>query len=124
MRTCGCRRFRRLARPQRQPRKQPRHVLLVQPIQRPPQSVVVEVLGQDPRSQQMLHRFVGKELGDEIEPAIAQAEPIEHQGDSRCPHAHLLAVARLLLVEPLGDPDLARDLRHNAQMVEMLDDKP
>ena len=111
------------ARPQRQPCKQPRHVLCVKPIQRAPKPVVIEVLRHDPRSQQMLHGFIREELGHAIEPAIAQAEPVEHERDGRCPHAHRLPVGGVVLVEPLRDPDLATDLSDDAQMIEMLDDK-
>src|SRR5690348_15245349 len=71
----------------------------------------------------MLHRFVGEELRHEIEPTITEAESVEHQRDGRGPHAHLLSVGGVLLVEPFGDPNLATDLSNHAQMVEMLDDK-
>src|SRR5713226_8170668 len=71
----------------------------------------------------MLHRFVGEELRHEIQPAITEAEPVEHQRNGRGPHAHLLSVGGVVLVEPLGDPNLATDLRDDPQMVEMLDDK-
>jgi hypothetical protein len=95
----------------------------IQPVQRPSQTVVVEVLGQDPRSQQMLHRLIREELGHEVEPTIAEAESVQDQRDRRCPHAHLLPVGGLLLVQPLGHPDLPTDLRDDAQMVEMLHHK-
>lgn len=113
----------RSARPQRQPREQPRHVVLIQPVQGASQTVVVEVLGQDPRPQQMLHRFVGEELRHEIQPAIAEAQSVQDQRDGRRPHAHLLSVGGVLLVQPVRHSDLPTDLRDDAQMVEMFDDK-
>src|SRR5262249_42865004 len=39
------------------------------------------------------------------------------------PHAHLLSVGGVLLVQPVRHSDLATDLRDDAQMVEMFDDK-
>src|SRR5262249_2576084 len=84
---------------------------------------VVEFLGQDPRSQQMLHRFVGGELRHQIQPAVAEAQSVEHERHRRRPHADELPVARFLLVQPVRHPDLPADLRDDAQMIEMLDDK-
>jgi hypothetical protein len=52
--------------------------VLVEPVQRPSQAVVVEVVGGDARSQEVVDRLVGEELRDEVEPAIAEAQPIEH----------------------------------------------
>src|SRR5690349_14664292 len=91
----------------------------VQPVQRPPQTVVIEVLGPDPRSQQVLDRFIREVLRDEVESAITEPQAIEHQRHGRRPHTDLLAVARLLLVEPLGHPDLPTDFGHDAQIIEM-----
>jgi len=71
----------------------------------------------------MLHRFVRKELWHEIESAKTSAQSIEHQRDGRRPDTHLLPVPRVLLVEPLGDPNFSADLSDEAQMIEMLDDK-
>ncbi len=63
-----------------------------------------------------------KELRHQIERAIAETEAIEHQRHCCCSHADLLPVARFLVVQPIGDPDLATDLGDDAQMVKMLDD--
>jgi hypothetical protein len=107
---------------QRQPRKQARHVLLVEPVQRAPQAVVVEILRQDAGPQQVFDRFVREKLRHQIQLAVTEPQPIEHQRDRSRPHIHLLPIAGLLLVQPLGEPDLATDLRDDPQMVQMLHD--
>jgi hypothetical protein len=108
---------------QRQPRKEPRHVVFVQPIQRSAQAVVVEVVGQDARSEQVRDRFVGEELRDQIQPPVTASQPVEHQRDRRSPHADVSPALGIRRLEPLGHPDLTTDFRHNAQMGEMLDDR-
>ncbi len=107
--------------PQRQPRKQSCHVVFVQPVQGAPQTVVVEVLGQDPWPQKVFHRFVSVELRHQIEPPIAEAQAIEHHRYRGRPDADQLAVARFLLVQPVRHADLATNLGDEAQMVEMFD---
>ncbi len=98
--------------------------MFIQPVQRAPQTVVVEVLRHDPRSQQMLHGFVREELGHEIEPAVAASQSVaDHRGGRRA-HAHLLPVPWLLLIQPVGDPDLSTHLGDQAQMIEVFDHIP
>ena len=43
-----------------------------------------------PASQQVLDGLGGKELRDEIEPAIAEAQPVQDHRHRRRAHAHLL----------------------------------
>jgi hypothetical protein len=47
-------------------------IVLVEPIQRPSQAVVMQHLGRDARTQQMLDGLGRKEPGDQIQPAIAE----------------------------------------------------
>ena len=72
------------------PGKQRRRVMGIQPVQRPSQTVVVQQLRRDPWPQQVLHGLGGKELRDQIQPAIAEAEPVEDHRHRRRAHAHLL----------------------------------
>jgi hypothetical protein len=74
----------------RDPRKQRRRVVVVQPVQRSPQAVVVQHLRGDPPTQQVLHRFGREELGDQIQPSIAEPQPVQKHRHRRRAHAHLL----------------------------------
>jgi hypothetical protein len=79
------------SRPQREAGEQRGHIMGIQPIQRASQTVVVEIRRADPRSQQMLHRFVLEELRQQIQLAIAEPQAIEDHRHRRSPHRHLLA---------------------------------
>jgi hypothetical protein len=46
----------------------------------------------------MLDRFVGEELWHQIQLAVTEPQPVEHQCYRRRPDTHLLAVPRLLLI--------------------------
>ena len=98
---------------QGQPGKELGHIVLVEPIERSPQAVVVECVGGDTGTQQMLNGRVGKELRDQIQPAIAEPQPIEDQGHRGRADAHLLTVTRLLLVQPSRYADFSTDFGHD-----------
>ena len=102
------------------PGKQCRRVMGVQPVQRPSQTVVVQQLRRDPRTQQVLHGFGRKELRDQIQPAIAEAEPVEDHGHRRRSHAHLLLVRSRPRIQIRRQPDLLAHARHDAQMIQPL----
>jgi hypothetical protein len=61
----------RPARPQREASKQRRHIVGVQPVQRSPQAVVVEISGAETWPQQVLDRLVREELRHQIQLPIA-----------------------------------------------------
>jgi hypothetical protein len=46
----------------RNARTEPGHIVLIEPIQRAPQAIIVEILCLDTRTKQMLNRLVFKEL--------------------------------------------------------------
>jgi hypothetical protein len=77
--------------PPRQSRKQRGHIMRVEPVERAPQAVIVEIRRRNSWPQQVLDGLIREELRDEIELAMAQAQPIEHQRHRRRAHAHLLA---------------------------------
>src|SRR5215813_14891992 len=58
------------------PGKQGGRIVGVQPIERTPQALVVEVLSGDPWPEQVRDRFGLEELGDQIEAAIGEANPL------------------------------------------------
>ena len=55
-------------------RKQLGRIMRVQPVQRPTQAIIGEICGLDARSQQVLHRFVGKELRYQVQAPIADTK--------------------------------------------------
>ena len=57
---------------QGQSRKQRGHIMLVEPIQGAPQTVVVEHIRRDPFSQQVLHRLVLKILRHQVQLSITE----------------------------------------------------
>jgi hypothetical protein len=59
------------------PGKQHRRIVGIQPVERVSQALVIEVLGVDFCSQEMLHRLGGEELRHEIQPPIGKAQAIE-----------------------------------------------
>ncbi len=74
----------------RNPRTERRRVMGIQPVQRPSQAVVMQHLGRDAWAQQMLARLGREELGHQIQPAIAEPQPVEDHRDRRHADAHLL----------------------------------
>ena len=89
---------RRRARP-RQSGKQRGHIMLVEPIQGAPQTVVVEHIRGDPFSQQVLNRLVLKVLRHQIQLPIAEAKPIQDHCYGRCSHTHTAAVFSCYLIK-------------------------
>jgi hypothetical protein len=86
----SCRNPKALARLPGNPREQRRRVVVVQPVQRPPQAIVVQRLGGDARSEQVLHRIGREELRDQIQSAVAAAEDVQEHGHRGGPDTHLL----------------------------------
>ena len=82
-----------------EPCKQPRHVMCIQPVQRTPQAIVIEILRHDAWPQQMLKRLVLKELWDYIQSSETSPQPVEDHRHRRCPDAHLPLHIRLLRIE-------------------------
>ncbi len=103
------------------PGKQRGGIMVVQPIQCPPQAIVMQHLGRDPWTQQVLHRLGRKELRDQIQPAITEPQPIQDHRHRRRAHAHLLLARFRQRIQILCQPDLAADARHDAQMIQSLD---
>jgi hypothetical protein len=60
------------------------------------------------------------DLFDQMVLTVTEPQPIEHQCDGGRPHADLLPIGRLLLVQPLGDGELATHLRDNPEMLQVL----
>jgi hypothetical protein len=110
------RRPKRPPRAQGQPGKEPRDILRVQPVERAPQAVVVEVLSANPWPQQMLYWLVGKELGHQIQLPVTEPQSVEHEGHRGRAHAHLLTLPRRLLVQPGRYSDLSAHFGHDPQM--------
>ena len=95
-------------------------IVRIQPVQRPSQTVVIEVLGGDPWPQQPLDRLGGKELRHQIQPAITEPQPVEDHRHRCRADADPLVALLVLRVQPLPQPDLAADSRHDAQMIQPL----
>ncbi len=73
------------------------HVSLVEAVQGPPQGIVVQVLGQNARTDQAFGGLVHEELGGQVEGLIGKAQAVE---DHRF---HGLADRHLALGVILGD---------------------
>ncbi len=110
----------RAPRPQRATGEQRRGVVGLQPVQRPSQTIVVEVLGRDPRSQQPLDRLVGEELRHQVQPAIAETEPVQDHGHCRRADPDPFMALVVLRVQPLGETDLPTDAGHDPQVIQPL----
>src|SRR5205807_6122796 len=78
---------RRRARP-RQSGKQRGHIMLVEPIQGAPQTVVIEHVRGDPFAQQVLHWLVLKILRHQVQLSITEAKPIQDHRHCRCPDTY------------------------------------
>jgi hypothetical protein len=103
------------------PRKQRRRIVRVEPIQRPSQAVVMEHLRGDARSQQVLDRLGREELGNQIEPAIAEPQPVQDHRHRRCSATHLLLVRSGHCIQVVCQADLAADARYDPQMIQSFD---
>jgi hypothetical protein len=108
---------RRRARP-RQSSKQRGHILFVEPIQRAPQTVVVEHICADPFSQQMLDGFVFKVLGHQIQLTITEPKPIQDHCDGGCPHTHTATLVSCPFIKPLCCSCFSADSCHYSQMIQ------
>jgi hypothetical protein len=86
----------------RDPGKQRGRIVGVQPIERAPQTVVVEILGRDPRPEQVRHWLGLEELGDQIEAAIGAAQPVAEHRHRRGPHTDPFLRAGVARVQILG----------------------
>src|SRR5436305_14817395 len=91
---------RRRARP-RQSGKERGHIMLVEPIEGAPQTVIVEHVCGDPFSQQMLNRLVLKILRHQVQLSITEPEPIENHCDCGLADTHASTVFSCLLIKPL-----------------------
>ncbi len=67
----------------RQPRKQRGQIVSREPIERPPQAIVVQLLCRDAGTNQALDGLVGKELWDQVQATITEAKPIEDHRQHR-----------------------------------------
>lgn len=63
--------------------------MLIEPIQCASQTIIIEILRLNARTQQMLNGLVLKELRDQIEPSKTSAQSIQNHGDCRSPHTDL-----------------------------------
>ncbi len=83
------------------------------------QTVIVEILDADPRSQQVLDWFIGEEPRHHIQLPVAPSQAAEHEGPRRISHARVLARSGVLRVQLRHYADLAAHLSHNPQMIEV-----
>ncbi len=70
------------------PGKELGEIVGVQPIQRPPSTVISEHLRRNSPAQQLLDGLVGEELRYHIQLPIAKTSPIEHHRHRRRSHTH------------------------------------
>jgi hypothetical protein len=94
--------------------KERRGVMGVQPVEGAPKTVVVQHLRGDTGPQQVLDGLGREELGDQIQPAVAEAEAVEDHCHRRRAHAHLLLRRPGQRIQILGQPDLLADPGHHA----------
>jgi hypothetical protein len=66
----------------------------------------------------------GKELRHQIQLSEAPPQPMEHHGDRGRSHADLVAMARILGIQPGGESDFVADACHDAQVVQAFIDVP
>jgi hypothetical protein len=107
-----------------EPGEQRGRVVRVEPVEGPSQAVVVEPLRADPRPQEALHRLGRKELRDQIQPAIAEAQSLQDHRDRRRPHTNLLLARACQRIQIRGQPDLLALLGHDPQVIQLLDSHP
>jgi hypothetical protein len=65
-------------------------ILRVQPVQRPIQTIIVEVGRLYSWPQQVLHRFIGKELRYQVQAPITEPQPIQKHRDCGRSHADVV----------------------------------
>ena len=96
-----------------------------EPVQRAPQAIISEQVSRDPFAQQMLDRFLGNILRDQVPLAIAEPQPIEDHRCRRCSYAdrvsdwsglaHSASAARAdLLTHSCHDSQVVQPLIHRA----------
>ena len=105
----------------RDPGKQRRGVVRIEPVQGASQAVVMQELGGDPWAQQVLDRLGGKELRDQIQPAIAEAQPIQDHRHGRRSHTHLLLARSGHRIQIRRQPNLLAHPGHDPQMIQPFD---
>ena len=110
---------RRRARP-RQSGKQRGHIMLVEPIQGAPQTVVVEHVRGDPCSQQVLHWLVLKILRHQVQLSEAPPKPIEHHRHRGLAYTHAATGFSCLFIKPLGYSRFLTHPGHDPQMIQTL----
>jgi hypothetical protein len=81
----------------------------------------VQAVRGDPGAEAVFHRLGGKELGDQIEPAITDPEPIEDHSHRRGAHADLLLIRSGQRIQIVRSSDLLADADHDPQMVPPFD---
>jgi hypothetical protein len=96
-------------------------IVLVEPVQRSSQAVVMQHLGRDAGTQQVFDRLGREELRDQIQAPVAEPAPVEDHRHRGGAHTDLLLTRSRQRIQVLRQPDLAADARHNAQMVQSLD---
>lgn len=79
-----------------------RDILLVEPIEGSPQTVVIEHIRADARTQKVSHRFVLEELWHQIELPIRKAQSIEDHGDGGSSVTHHALLVWGQSVQPCG----------------------
>jgi hypothetical protein len=102
------------------PGKKHRRIVCIQPVERAPQTFVIELLGADACSQQVCHRLGGEELWHEIQPPIGKAQAIQdhrYRGRADTDPRMQVLVAR---VQVLRQSNLTADPRDDPQMIQSL----
>ena len=100
--------------------KQCGHILFVEPIQRAPQTVIVEHICGDPFSQQVLDGFVLKVLRHQVQLTITEPKPIQDHCYGGCPHTHTSTLVSCTFIKPLGYSCFSTDSCHYSQMIQSL----
>jgi hypothetical protein len=91
-----------------------------EPIQGPPQAIVVQSLRGNPRTDQTLDRFVCKELGHQGEAAIAQPQTIQNRGQHRLAQRHTRMRLLIKPIEILYQAHFLTNPRDDPQVIEPL----
>ena len=110
---------RRRARP-RQSGKQRGHIMLVEPIQGAPQTVVIEHVRGDPFAQQVLHWLVLKILRHQVQLSEAPPKPIERHCHCGFASTHASPGVSCLLIQPFRYARFLTHSGHDPQMIQTL----
>ena len=98
-------------------------VVRIQPVQRTPQALVIQVVGADPGAQEMLHGLGGEELRDQIQAAVGKAQSIENHRYGRRADADAFMQMLVAGVQILREADFSADPGNDPQMIQALDPK-